>query len=176
LATSPLWLTTGSFLLQLNICFHSPYITSSLTRGWVCNIQLLLALASALILKSDSRRTRDHMNYWSKVKVTLRLTVGQSVSLGVEPQIFITLWQLRSCFWGAPSLTRGWVCLCICCWPSPAHSFAGPCPLGLATIVYCLSFETSLFVASYDSQVHGGGIRTRLHTGELLEPESVTLI
>jgi hypothetical protein len=33
------------------------------------------------------------------------------------------------------------------------------------TIFYCLRFETSLFVASYDSQGHGGGIRTRLHTG-----------
>jgi hypothetical protein len=39
-----------------------------------------------------------------KVKGTLRLTVSQSVSLGVEPhlqlmhdQIFITVWQLRSC-------------------------------------------------------------------------------
>jgi hypothetical protein len=33
------------------------------------------------------------------------------------------------------------------------------------TIFYCLRFETSLFVASYDSQGHGGGIRIRLHTG-----------
>jgi hypothetical protein len=37
--------------------------------------------------------------------------------------------------------------------------------LGLATVFYCLRFETSLFVASYDSQGHGGGIRPRLHTG-----------
>jgi hypothetical protein len=37
--------------------------------------------------------------------------------------------------------------------------------LGLATILYCLILETSLFVASYDSQGHGGGIRLRLHTG-----------
>jgi hypothetical protein len=36
--------------------------------------------------------------------------------------------------------------------------------LGLETIFYCLTFETSLFVASYDSQGHGGGIRPRLHT------------
>jgi hypothetical protein len=37
----------------------------------------------------------------SKVKVTLRLTVGQSVSLGVEPHlVLMTLWQLRSFFWG----------------------------------------------------------------------------
>jgi hypothetical protein len=33
------------------------------------------------------------------------------------------------------------------------------------TIFYYLRFETSLFVASYDSQGHGWGIRPRLHTG-----------
>jgi hypothetical protein len=43
-------------------------------------------------------------------------------------------------------------------------TFSGPSPLGLATIFYCLTFETSLFVASYDSQGHSGGIRPRLHT------------
>jgi hypothetical protein len=32
-------------------------------------------------------------------------------------------------------------------------------------IFYCLRFETSLFVSSYDSQGHGGGIRPRLHAG-----------
>jgi hypothetical protein len=37
--------------------------------------------------------------------------------------------------------------------------------VGLVTIFCCLKFETSLFVASYDSQSHGGGIRPRLHTG-----------
>jgi hypothetical protein len=37
--------------------------------------------------------------------------------------------------------------------------------LVLATIFYCLRFETSLFVAFYDSQGHGGGIRSRRHPG-----------
>jgi hypothetical protein len=37
--------------------------------------------------------------------------------------------------------------------------------MGLVTIIYCLRFEISLFVASYDSQGYGGGIRPRLHTG-----------
>jgi hypothetical protein len=32
-------------------------------------------------------------------------------------------------------------------------------------IFYSLRFETSLFLASYDSQGHGGGIGPRLHTG-----------
>jgi hypothetical protein len=31
-------------------------------------------------------------------------------------------------------------------------------------VFYCLRFETSRFVASYDTQGHGGGIRPRLHT------------
>jgi hypothetical protein len=36
---------------QLNTCFHSPYVTSTLTRGWVCSLQFLLALASPVILR-----------------------------------------------------------------------------------------------------------------------------
>jgi hypothetical protein len=31
--------------------------------------------------------------------------------------------------------------------------------MGLVAIIYCIRFETSLFVASYDSQGYGGGIR-----------------
>jgi hypothetical protein len=55
-----------------------------------------------------------------------------------------------------------------CSGSSPAQSFSGPSPVGLVDIFYCLRFETSLFVASYDSQGHGGGIRHRLHTGDWL--------
>jgi hypothetical protein len=35
-------------------------------------------------------------------------------------------------------------------------------PFGLVPIFYCLRFETSHFVASYDLQGHSGGIRPRL--------------
>jgi hypothetical protein len=42
--------THGTEFFQLNPCGHSPYVTSSLTRGWVCRLQLLLILASAVIL------------------------------------------------------------------------------------------------------------------------------
>jgi hypothetical protein len=78
-------------------------------------------------------------------------TDGQSISksqcrapCGAHDQIFITLWQLRSCFCGAPSLWReDESVFCICCWPSPASSFSGPSPLGLVTIFYSLRFETS---------------------------------
>jgi hypothetical protein len=56
-----------------------------------------------------------------------------------------------------------------------AQSLSGPSPVGLVTIFYCLRFETSLFVASYDSQGHGEGIRPRLHTGLLIQFDSKLL-
>jgi hypothetical protein len=59
LATSPLRLTASNFIFQLNTCGYCPYVTSSLTRGWVYRLQLLLILASAVILKSLSRGTHD---------------------------------------------------------------------------------------------------------------------
>jgi hypothetical protein len=54
LATSPLRLTTSNFIFQLNTCGYSAYVTSSLTKGWVCRLQLLLVLA-----RSESRGTHD---------------------------------------------------------------------------------------------------------------------
>jgi hypothetical protein len=61
LATSPLRPTTSNFILQMNTCGYSPYVTSFLTRGWVCRLQLLLALARAVILGSKSFGTHDHI-------------------------------------------------------------------------------------------------------------------
>jgi hypothetical protein len=61
LAKSPLRHKTSNFIFQLNIYGYSPYVTPSLTRGWVCRLQLLLVLASAVILRSESRRTHDHI-------------------------------------------------------------------------------------------------------------------
>jgi hypothetical protein len=44
LASSPLRLTTRDFFLfRLNSCGNSPYVTSSLTRRWVCLLWICLA-------------------------------------------------------------------------------------------------------------------------------------
>jgi hypothetical protein len=87
----------------------------SLTRERVCRLQLLLVLARAVILASESRGTRNHILHSqirdspNKVQVTLRLTVSQSVSLGVEPHrgslsdIYHSLTVTVLLFWGALS-------------------------------------------------------------------------
>jgi hypothetical protein len=46
---------------QLNTCFHSPYVTSALKRGWVCSLKFLLVLARAIVLRSDYSRICDHI-------------------------------------------------------------------------------------------------------------------
>jgi hypothetical protein len=61
LATSPLRFTTSNFIFELNTCGYSSYVTSSLTRGWVCRLQFLLVFASAVILTSESRGAHDHI-------------------------------------------------------------------------------------------------------------------
>jgi hypothetical protein len=83
LATSPLRLTTRIFIFQLNASGYSPYVTLSLTRGRVCRLQLLLGLASAVILRSESRATHDHV-LLSQIRVSpnLELQVPVFVSPG----------------------------------------------------------------------------------------------
>jgi hypothetical protein len=86
-------------------------------RTGLCFVYMLLVLASAVFLGSEFFGTRDRILLYQiltlhKVKVTLRLTESQSVSLGVKPNlgimiIFITVWQLQSCYCEAPSLTEG---------------------------------------------------------------------
>jgi hypothetical protein len=93
---------------------------------------------------------------------------------GANDQIFITAWQLWSYFVGCHIWRDDRSAFCICCWPLPAQSFSGPSPLGLATISYCLRFETSIFVASYDSQGHGGGIRPALLKGGRKQSRAVS--
>jgi hypothetical protein len=127
---------------QLRSCFCG---APSLTRGRACLLYMVLALASAVFLGSESLGTRrpyftvsdfrlsfssppttrrvtmkvfDPASTPVKVKVTLRLTVSQSVSLGVEPHLGLLTRYLVPFdsyglvfFCGAPSLTRGRVCL-----------------------------------------------------------------
>jgi hypothetical protein len=126
-----------------------------------CNCQLSsFPSSSPDRLASRSRLCSLYLIVKVRVKVTLQLTVGQSVSLGVKPHLgLMTLYLLLFdnyglVFVGRPLRREDGSVFCICCWPSPAQFFSGPSFLDLATILYSISFETSIFVASYDSQGH----------------------
>jgi hypothetical protein len=98
----------------------TPYCKSGIRRhvaGWHSS-----QLWESLVLRTsysaqDGRRLVD--DRWSKDEVALRLTVGQSVSMSwyrtplwdLRPDSTscrnVAVWNLRSCFCGAPSLTKG---------------------------------------------------------------------
>jgi hypothetical protein len=61
LGAKPLETQDKYFVFQLNTCGYSPYVTSSLMRRWVSSLQLILALASVVILGSESSGTDDHI-------------------------------------------------------------------------------------------------------------------
>jgi hypothetical protein len=53
-----------NFIFHLNSCGFCPYVTSSLMRGWVCCLKLLMVLASVGILRSKSHGTHDHILFF----------------------------------------------------------------------------------------------------------------
>jgi hypothetical protein len=61
LGFKPLETYDQCLFFQQNTYGYTPYVTSSLMRGWVCRLQLLLTFASAVILGSESRGTHDHI-------------------------------------------------------------------------------------------------------------------
>jgi hypothetical protein len=164
------------------------YGALSLTRGRVCLLYVLLALASAVFLGFGSLGTRGHIllsQIWDfPFRRLLRLvgsrwrysippphgypmtdwlesesyvtTDGQSASLswykapirGLRPDFFSVRNTSESYVLdsvGHPLWREDGSVFYMCCWLLPAQSFSGPSPLGLATVFYCLRFETSLF-------------------------------
>jgi hypothetical protein len=77
------WDSRQAFFFQLNTCGYSPYGTSSLKKGWVCPLQLLLVLASAVILRSESHGTRDYI-LLSQIRYFHNLELGPCIYIPQE--------------------------------------------------------------------------------------------
>jgi hypothetical protein len=101
----------------------------------------------------------------------LRPTVSRPVSFGIKhvsgayTQSFITVRQLRASWCGALSLTSERVCRLQLLLALASPVILGSSPMILVSIFRCLRYKTSLFVASYDSQSHGGGAGPHFYTG-----------
>jgi hypothetical protein len=151
--------------------------TQPLRRNQLHNpVVLLLRAYNAGCLSSRCLGICWHVTILS-LSLILRPTVSRPVCLGIKhPSGLTTRFFFRSEYGIRLTVTFliPWVILSdesmglsfVCAaGPCQRRSFLGPSPLVLATVFYCLRFETSHFVASYDSQGHGGGIPPRLHTG-----------
>jgi hypothetical protein len=89
--------------------------TGTITVSLNYTLHILLYCSTPKVFSSQSDCQLSPNS--SQVKVTLRLTVSQSASLGVEPHLglmtryLLLLDSYGLCFCGTPSLTRGRVCL-----------------------------------------------------------------
>jgi hypothetical protein len=139
--TSPVGLAVIFYCLRFETSFSSPPTTRRVT----------------VEVFSKSKLYYDRRSAGQSV-------LEQSTHLGLTTRSWLLSDSCGVVGLGRPLWREDGFAVCNCYWPSPAQSFSGQSPAGLVAILYCLRFETSLFVASYDLQGHGEGIRSRLHT------------
>jgi hypothetical protein len=93
------------------------------------------------------------------------VSLCQAPIWGLRPDFYHCQTVAGLLMWGALSDERTGLLFTIAAGPRQRSHFRVRVLLGLAIKFYSLRFETSLFVASYDLQRYGGGIRPRLHIG-----------
>jgi hypothetical protein len=117
--------------------FHSSSLTtasnrgnSSASRAHVLSSQPPLQNSTLNLQLTTRPPTLNWRPTESKVKVIFRLTVSQSVSLGVElmTRYLLLFNSYGLVFVGCPLWREDGSVFCICCWPLPAQSLSQCCP------------------------------------------------
>jgi hypothetical protein len=146
--------TTRAHSVVFSVCYKTfPGVGSN--NGYFC-----ASGSSPLFTDSHIEKIFNWPNSESESHIT---TDGQPASLRLTTR-FLLLLDFSGSFYKGLSLWRedGSV-IYYCSWPSPEQLFLGPSPVGLVTIFYCLRFETSIYVASYDSRGCGERPTSKLH-------------
>jgi hypothetical protein len=120
---------------------------------------------SISLAESESQSQSESESCVTTDRQPASLSWNKAPIWGLRPDLYYLCDIYGLVLLGRPLWREVGFLFCMCYWPLPAQSFSGPSTLRLETIFHCVRFETSLFVASYDLQGHGGGIRPRLHTG-----------
>jgi hypothetical protein len=124
---------------QLRSCFSSQSHIATDSQSVSLGVEPHLGLMTRYLLLFDSYSlvlsgalSDERTDLFFKVKVTLRLMVSQSVSLGVKPHLglmarYLILFDSYGLVFAGRPLWREDGCVFfICCWPLPAQSFSGP--------------------------------------------------
>jgi hypothetical protein len=138
----------------LCLCHYWPVTLSKLTHYsiWLTSWLAAISHQTPALLTAVSRLSHKSE---SESYVT---TDGQSASLVLTTRFLLLSDSCRFVDVGRSLWREDGSVIYNCCWPMPVQSFSCLSPMGLATIFYCLRFETLLFATSYDSQGYDGGI------------------
>jgi hypothetical protein len=107
------------FFFQLNPCSHSPYVTSSLTRGWVCLLWVCLTFRQVYVSHIY------HVIENSSLCTTYKSSVSPSFAKQIRSILFILCYNGSLVDWTVVSLTAAklkplifsyvWFRLVLCC-------------------------------------------------------------
>jgi hypothetical protein len=109
LAVNPLRITASNFISHLNTCGYSFSVTPSLTRAWVCHVQMLLVLLNTVILRFGPF-FRVRVSYFTTGGLPPISSFWKHAPWDSRPAIFFQLNTCDLCPYVTSSLTRGWVC------------------------------------------------------------------
>jgi hypothetical protein len=89
-------MTRDLFFLQLNICGHSPFVTSSLTRRWVCLLWICVAWITRIWSVKQTEDSIVAVQWLQTCFIWWVQTLSKNKTRRILLSI-ISIWQLSQC-------------------------------------------------------------------------------